>query len=134
MHKKILYAQDYLDTEDAEDIILRKYAENTDIGLSPEAEANLWKFMIDQHKKDLEPIEDELSEECEVFILKCKYLSKLHVHNIEISQTSREVIADFRVNQADFHDFDELYKLAHKIEFNPYNERLCSIQFIYKLH
>ena len=137
MNKKVLYSKDYLDMEDDDDQIIRDYMQlqiDDGNGLSKEVQASLGKFVIDQVMKDLEPIEDEVSEECEFFILKCKYVSESHIHNIEIYQTSREVVADFRVTQVDYHDFDELYPLAHKIEFNAYNERLCSVKFVYNLH
>ena len=136
MKKKILYHMDYLDTDDEDEQMLRdcmpiKFDEGN--GLSAEVQASLAKFLIDQTVKDNEPIADEVSEECEIFIIKCKYISEIHYHNIEIYQTSREVVANFKLSSANYHDFDELYPIAHKIEFGPYNSRLCSVKFTYDL-
>lgn len=136
MEKKTLYLKKYMVENDGLDRMLMTQTEAPGNALSSklseEAAAGLLRFLESQNTD--EPLDEELSSEGRQFMLKCIYISEFNYYNLEVTQTPRELIADFNADYANFKDFEEVYHLADKIELSAKNDMFMSIKFIYKLH
>lgn len=136
MERKIIYSKKYMDENDEMEKLLRAQSNGQNCLdsslLSKEATEGLLKLLKSQDND--EPLDDELSPECRKFMLKCIYISDFNYLNLDITQTSRELIAEFQTDYANYNDFKDIYLLADKIEFNAVSEIFMSIKFTFILH
>ena len=128
--KKILYSMEYNGGEF--DILLKDVLSKIprDISLlSEKAQSGLIDYVFEKAEEENEPLDENLSQEACDFVEKCVNISKENYLNLTVTQTSRELIAEFTPYYAEYEYFGEIYRLADKIIMTPVNDMLFSIKF-----
>ena len=128
--KKILYSMEYNGGEF--DILLKEVLSKIprDISLlSEKAQSGLIDYVFEKAEEENEPPDENLSQEACDFVEKCVNISKDNYLNLTVTQTLRELIAEFTPYYAEYEYFGEIYRLADKIIMTPVNDMLFSIKF-----